>query len=77
MNPRLVIAAFQTDRNANITKDPTAFDQIYITDIRSSLNSDFWTGYLAFYKNDYMLASTNYANFIQSKRMKSPTVHIK
>lgn len=68
-SPRFVIVAFQTDRHANLTKDPTYFDHVNITNIRLMLNSDYWPSeqmQLDFSKNDFAVAYKNYANFYRS-----------
>lgn len=68
-SPRFVIVAFQTDRTVNSAKDPTLFDHINITNIRLSLNSDYWPNermMLDFSKNDFMQAYKNYADFSYS-----------
>lgn len=68
-SPRFVIVAFQTARNVNSAKDPTQFDHLNISNIRLSLNSDYWPNErmnLNFLKNDFGFAYKNYAEFYQS-----------
>lgn len=68
-SPRFVIVGFQTDRSGNVKRYPTAFDNINISNIRLSLNSDYWPNermQLDFSQNDYMQAYRNYAKFYKS-----------
>lgn len=68
-SPRFVIVGFQTDRNANPKNDPTAFDHINISNIRLTLNSEYWPNErmdLDFATSDFMQAFKNYTAFYQS-----------
>lgn len=68
-SPRYVIVGFQTNRNGNTKTDPTQFDHINISNIRLSLNADYWPHermILDFEKHEFSEAHKNYTTFCQS-----------
>lgn len=65
-SPRFVIVAFQTDRHDNSKNDPNIFDSLDISNIRLTMNSDYWPTErmkLNFSKGDYGEAYLDYVNF--------------
>jgi hypothetical protein len=67
--PRYVIVAFQTARKDDVTKDPTLFDNINITNITLDLNSDrypYERMRLDFPNNHFNEAFNNYVDFYPS-----------
>lgn len=68
-SPRYIIIAFQTDRYGKISANPTEFDHVNISNIRLSLNSDYWPNErmtLDFSKNEYSEAYKSYTDFYSS-----------
>lgn len=68
-SPRYIIIAFQTNRYGNLSANPTEFDHINITNIRLTLNSDYWPNErmaLDFSKNEYSEIYKTYTDFYPS-----------
>ncbi|XP_023312299.1 uncharacterized protein LOC111692490 [Anoplophora glabripennis] len=68
-SPRYIIVGFQTAKQNKFTADPTHFDNIDITNIRLTLNSESFPNErmrLNFTKNDYAEAHYNYTEFYPS-----------
>lgn len=68
-SPRYVILGFQTGRYNNKSEDPTLFDHINISNIRLTLNGDYWPNErmsLDFQRNEYAEAYKRYTEFYPS-----------
>lgn len=67
--PRYIIVAFQTNLRDDITKDPTKFNNCYVSDIRVLLNGEYYPVERQqnnFLKEQYVEAYYNYSQFYQS-----------
>lgn len=77
-SPRYMIIAFQTNKYGKISENPIEFDHVNISNIRLSLNSDFWPNErmtLDFSKNEFSEAYKNYADFnVSYSETKHPLV---
>lgn len=68
-SPRYIIIAFQEARRGDLKKNTSKFDNIEVSDIRVTLNGDYYPierMRLDFSKNKYVEAHCNYTKFYQS-----------